>query len=163
MSTWGIPGLQKPIYRVQYSPRSLVLSHSSSLSIKLTVLHTPTMSRPVELPTDDKILPVDHEEVASLHDKSKIPSDGVPLVSQDKYLSLWQTIKTYPRASTLSALAAFGAVSDGYQYNLPGNIIALPGFVQAFGTQNDAGKWAIDPQHVSLWSGECGYWACLRS
>lgn len=126
---------------------------------------------------DDRKEDIIHDDVASLNDKSKIPGDAVPLVTQDKYLTLWQTIRTYPRASALSAAAAFGAVSDGYQFNLPGvsdlsaflltvwerlgasadrqkNIIALPGFVQTFGSQGSNGKWAINPQHVSLWSGE---------
>jgi hypothetical protein len=105
---------------------------------------------------DGKINPeIDQIEVASLHDMNKVPSDGVLLVSQDKYLTLWQTIKTYPKASGLSALAAFGAVSDGYQFNLPGNIIALPGFIRQFGYETSNGVWKIDPQHISLWSGEC--------
>lgn len=95
----------------------------------------------------------DKADIASLNDANKVASDTVQLVSQDKYLSLWQTIKRYPRASAISALAAFGAVSDGYQYNLPGNIIALPGFIQQFGSPNAAGKYVIDPQHIALWSG----------
>lgn len=75
----------------------------------------------LDTPMDDKKEDIIHDDVASLTDKNKVPGgEGSPLVTQDKYLSLWQTIRTYPRASALSAAAAFGAVSDGYQFNLPG-------------------------------------------
>ena len=75
----------------------------------------------LDSPMDDKKEDVVHLDVSHLDDKAKVAGeDGVPLVTQDKYLTLWQTLKTYPRASALSAAAAFGAVSDGYQFNLPG-------------------------------------------
>jgi hypothetical protein len=100
----------------------------------------------------DKPHPDYKEEI---EEKDHVQDNTVQLVSADKYLSLWQTIKTYPRASFFSALAAFGAVSDGYQYNLPGNIIALPGFVRQFGYDSGPPRgWMINPQHISLWSGE---------
>lgn len=75
----------------------------------------------LDTPMDDRKEDIIHDDVASLNDKSKIPgNDTVPLVTQEKYLGLIETIRTYPRASALSAAAAFGAVSDGYQFNLPG-------------------------------------------
>lgn len=85
------------------------------------IMSTQQQQHHLDSPMDDRKEDIIHDDVASLTDKSKVPgNDAVPLVTQDKYLSLWQTIRTYPRASALSAAAAFGAVSDGYQFNLPG-------------------------------------------
>ena len=80
--------------------------------------------------------------------------DPHSIVSQADDLTLIQTIRTYPKATLLCAFAAFGAISDGYQYALPGSIVALPGFIQQFGSQNAAGTYALNPQYVALWGGE---------
>jgi len=37
---------------------------------------------------------------------------------------------------------------------MPGNIVALPGFIRQMGYQNADGKWMLDPQHVAAWGGE---------
>ncbi len=74
----------------------------------------------LDTPMDDK------KDVLHLDVVDEKNDRDVPLVARDKYLTLWQTIRQYPRASALSAAAAFGAVSDGYQFNLPGVSIKRP-------------------------------------
>ena len=99
----------------------IIASKEPPLAPYSTIMTTQQQHHQLETPMDERKEDIIHDDVASLTDKSKVPgNDAVPLVTQDKYLSLWQSIRTYPRASALSAAAAFGAVSDGYQFNLPG-------------------------------------------
>lgn len=77
------------------------------------------------------------------------------IVAGDNSLGLFQAVKVYPRATMYSALGAMTAVSDGFQYNLPGNILALPGFINQFGVWDAAtGRRAVPAQHISIWGGE---------
>lgn len=76
------------------------------------------------------------------------------LLAQENKLSLLQTIRIYPRATVLCAFAAFGAISDGYQYAMPGSIVALKGFIRQFGSPDATGTYKLNPQHVALWGGE---------
>lgn len=77
-----------------------------------------------------------------------VPDEVGPL---EQRLSFVQCIKTYKYASLLCVLAAVGALSDGYQVQMSGSIIALPGFIDQFGQRQDNGKLVLDPQHVALW------------
>ena len=95
------------------------------------------------------------EDVKS--DAQKVDTGETGLVAHENTLGLWQTIKAYPVATCYCAFAAFGSISDGYQYALPGSIVALPGFIRQMGALNEeTGKYALDPQHVALWGGEYG-------
>ncbi|CAO2658285.1 Nn.00g060080.m01.CDS01 [Neocucurbitaria sp. VM-36] len=66
-------------------------------------------------------------------------------------LTLWQCLKKYKYASFICVLASIGSLSDGYQVQMSGSIIALPGFIAQFGALQKSGKYVIDPQYISLW------------
>ncbi|KAJ3542353.1 hypothetical protein NM208_g4149 [Fusarium decemcellulare] len=68
-----------------------------------------------------------------------------------KSISLIQSLRTYKHASIVCMLAAVGALSDGYQVQMSGSIIALPGFVRTFGDLQPSGKYIIEPQYLALW------------
>jgi hypothetical protein len=47
------------------------------------------------------------------------------------------------------------AMGDGYQYKMPGNIVALQGFIRQMGTFDEAkDKWVLDSQQVAAWGGK---------
>ena len=70
-------------------------------------------------------------------------------------LTLWQCLKKYKYASLVCVLASIGSLSDGYQVQMSGSIIALPGFIRQFGALQKSGKYVIDPQYISLWGCKC--------
>lgn len=99
--------------------------------------------------------PDTHQIEVTNHDQDIKRADGdvAAIISDQENLDLWQTLKTYPKASLFCACAAVGAISDGYQFNMPGNIIANTGFIRQFGAPNASGKYALNSTHVSLWGG----------
>lgn len=68
-----------------------------------------------------------------------------------RQLGLLESLRTYKFASIICILAAVGALSDGYQVQMSGSIVALPGFIQTFGELQSDGEYKIDPQYISLW------------
>ncbi|KAF6818682.1 MFS alpha-glucoside [Colletotrichum plurivorum] len=68
-----------------------------------------------------------------------------------KQLGLLQTLRKYKHASVICMLAAVGALSDGYQVQMSGSIVALPGFKETFGEPQTDGSYVIDPQYLALW------------
>lgn len=71
-----------------------------------------------------------------------------------KPINLFQSLKTYRHASLLCMLAAVGSLSDGYQVQMSGSVIALDGFIQQFGKMGTDGELSLDSQHVALWGGK---------
>ena len=85
-------------------------------------------------------------------DKERAPAD---IISQSmKSMGLVKALKTYRHASLICVLAAVGALSDGYQVQMSGSIVALPGFIRTFGALQPDGEYVIDPQHLALWGCE---------
>ncbi|KAJ4252332.1 hypothetical protein NW762_010930 [Fusarium torreyae] len=68
-----------------------------------------------------------------------------------KFVTVFQSLRAYKHASIICILAAVGSLSDGYQVQMSGSIIALPGFVRTFGVLQPSGKYVINPQCISLW------------
>ncbi|KAF2108079.1 general substrate transporter [Lophiotrema nucula] len=66
-------------------------------------------------------------------------------------LTLVQCLRKYKWASLFCLLASIGSLSDGYQVQMSGSIVALPGFIRQFGAIHANGKYVIDPQYISLW------------
>ncbi|KAJ4167427.1 hypothetical protein NW754_011242 [Fusarium falciforme] len=83
---------------------------------------------------------VDTGEVESVHEAQPVKS-----------MNIIKSVRTYKHASIICMLAAVGALSDGYQVQMSGSIIALPGFVRTFGVLQPSGKYVINPQYISLW------------
>lgn len=68
-----------------------------------------------------------------------------------RFKTTFQNIKTHKHASLVCMLAAVGALSDGYQIQMSGSIVALPGFIQTFGDLQPNGEHVINPQYLALW------------
>lgn len=92
---------------------------------------------------------VEHVEgKASSSDVSTPTPTSLPPVEQ---LGLVACTKKYRWATLICVLAAVGALSDGYQVQMSGSIIALKGFIRQFGDPQDDGTYKINPQYVALW------------
>ncbi|OCF41065.1 hypothetical protein I317_05076 [Kwoniella heveanensis CBS 569] len=90
-----------------------------------------------------------HDEIAQLPDGPTEVAIAKP--APTKRLSLFQTCREYKYATLLCFCAAAGILSDGFQIQMSGSIIALTGFTRQFGTLQANGKCKLDPQHVSMW------------
>lgn len=117
------------------------------------------MAANTRLSSDDKTgaVHVDNPELDQMSDSAK--DDGATeaarvTVAPAEHLGLVKTIKTYKRASFFCVCAAVGALSDGYQVQMSGSIVALPGFVRTFGELQPSGEYVIDPQYLALWGGK---------
>jgi hypothetical protein len=87
-------------------------------------------------------------------DMSSRSEENLTVLPPVKQLTFIECLKTYRYASLFCFLAAVGALSDGYQVQMSGSIVALQGFIHTFGKPNAAGKYIIDPQHLALWGGK---------
>jgi MFS family permease len=101
-------------------------------------------------------------------EKTGVDGDGVIVktaredtVYANPALSLIQTIRAYPKASFICFIAALSAVSDGYQIQMSGSIIALPGFINQFGFPIGVnGAMKLNPNHVSLFGSKLSLLLC---
>ena len=80
--------------------------------------------------------------------------DNYGELSKQHDLSFRATLVQFKKAMAICFGVGICAMGDGYQYKMPGNIVALPGFIRQMGYQNAEGKWMLDPQHVAAWGGE---------
>jgi len=80
--------------------------------------------------------------------------DNYGELSKQHDLSFRATLVQFRKAMAICFGVGICAMGDGYQYKMPGNIVALPGFIRQMGYQNADGKWMLDPQHVAAWGGE---------
>jgi hypothetical protein len=92
-----------------------------------------------------------YPEVETTENASDTAAADAAVVAPPERLTLLQCIKKYRYASLLCVAAAVGTLSDGYQVQMSGSIIALSGFMQTFGTLQPSGKYVLDAQHVALW------------
>jgi len=67
---------------------------------------------------------VDHLETAN--------ANAAVLVSAYADLGFLATLKTFKRTAAICFMALFTACSDGYQYSLPGNLVAEKSFIGEF-------------------------------
>jgi hypothetical protein len=79
--------------------------------------------------------------------------DNYGELSKQHDLSFRATLVQFRKAMAICFGVGICAMGDGYQYKMPGNIVALPGFIRQMGYQNSDGKWMLDPQHVAAWGG----------
>lgn len=69
--------------------------------------------------------------------------------------TFWQTIRNYWRAMAICFACGICAMGDGYQYKMPGNIVALEGFIRQMGSfDEEKDKWVLDSQQVAAWGGK---------
>ena len=82
-------------------------------------------------------------------------TDNSHEVSNYANWTFWQTLKHFWRAMAISFACGICAMGDGYQYKMPGNIVALKGFIKQMGYEDaKTGTYKLDPQHVAAWGGE---------
>ncbi|OAA66499.1 Sugar/inositol transporter [Niveomyces insectorum RCEF 264] len=75
-------------------------------------------------------------------------------VPSDANWTFYQTIRYYWRAMAISFACGICAMGDGYQYKMPGNIVALKGFIKQMGTLNaKTNTYALDSKQVAAWGG----------
>ena len=91
------------------------------------------------------------------HDKAfNFIVDNSHEVSNTANWTFAQTLKNYWKAMAISFGCGVCAMGDGYQYKMPGNIVALKGFIHQMGYFDQKTQaYKLDPQHVSAWGGEC--------
>lgn len=111
---------------------------------------------PQSSPQDEKI-DLDHVERVGTNDRDdpvKVVTEHSADVSKYAHLTFGQTLRQFWRAMAISFGCGILAMGDGYQYKMPGNIVALEGFIRQMGYQLPDGKWKLDPNHVAAWGGE---------
>ena len=79
--------------------------------------------------------------------------DNYGELSKQHDLSFRATLVQFKKAMAICFGVGICAMGDGYQYKMPGNIVALPGFIRQMGYEDAEGKWMLDPQHVAAWGG----------
>ena len=108
--------------------------------------------------SDDHKTDARHHEVieaeADATSKPAVSTEITHNLSKEAPMTLFQCLKKYKYASFVCLLASIGALSDGYQVQMSGSIIALPGFIQQFGDLQEDGTRVINPQYISLWGCE---------
>lgn len=110
----------------------------------------------VNIPIKHEFEHVDHTDPEHTLDgdmKEPLPAIPAPLGAPER-LTIVQAFRKYPWPAFLCFLGAFSAISDGYQIQMSGSIIALPGFIIQFGSpQRPSGKYVLDPYNVAIWGG----------
>ena len=90
------------------------------------------------------------EHVEGETSTSSIASPAVAPLPPVEQLGLVACIKRYRYATLICVLAAVGALSDGYQVQMSGSIIALKGFIRQFGDEREDGTYKIKPYTFNL-------------
>lgn len=83
----------------------------------------------------------------------KLVSDNAGEASLDSTMSFGQTLRVYWKPMLMCLGTAVCAMGDGYQFKMPGNIVALRGFIDQMGDRNAAGVAVLNPQYVAVWGG----------
>ncbi|KAL6922707.1 hypothetical protein ACHAPO_008519 [Fusarium lateritium] len=82
------------------------------------------------------------------HDEAVTPeilaSEAKVAAEAERYMTLWQAVKTYPKAIGWSVLLSTTLIMEGYDLALLGNLYASPVFNEKFGTYNpEKEKFAV--------------------
>lgn len=120
------------------------------------IAHAPT-SQAVESPEiSTEKGDFEHRELTDidLAKQTNFVLDNTGELSKQHDLSFKATLIQFKKAMAICFGVGLCAMGDGYQYKMPGNIVALPGFIRQMGFQDAAGVWKLDPQHVAAWGGK---------
>ena len=87
---------------------------------------------------DDKVVSVSDNVVrrisASTTDYAALNNEARAAAAGEKRMTLWQALRTYPKAAGWSVLLSTAIVMEGYDTLLLANFFALPSFILKFGT-----------------------------
>ncbi|KAH7193928.1 general substrate transporter [Fusarium flagelliforme] len=90
---------------------------------------------------DPKTPPAQHDESPTTE---MLASDAKVAAEAEHHMTLWQAVKTYPKAIGWSVLLSTTLIMEGYDLALLGNLYASPVFNQKFGEYNaEKEKYAV--------------------
>ncbi|RSH84102.1 hypothetical protein EHS25_005347 [Saitozyma podzolica] len=108
------------------------------------------MSAP-QIQDDIKLDTIEHAEQPVSAIQASTTPHAVATVSPLQSYGLVKTITTFKYAAALCLLAGFNACSDGFQNGIPGNIIAMEGFINQFGVDVNGVK-TLEATTISNWA-----------
>ncbi|RSH93493.1 hypothetical protein EHS25_007849 [Saitozyma podzolica] len=117
------------------------------------------MTTPLGIATGDEAqdkAQVEHLDGGRLEDQDeKAAITGFQSSFESKYAALnrKQTIKTFWKCIIFCMIANWAALNDGFQQQLPGNVIPLPGFVATMADTVVDGVPTISAKVLSFWGG----------
>ncbi|KAH6968165.1 hypothetical protein HG530_007767 [Fusarium avenaceum] len=89
----------------------------------------------------EKALDAHHDETVS---PEALASEAKVAAEAEHHMTLWEAVKTYPKAIGWSVLLSSTLIMEGYDLALLGNLYASPVFNQKFGTYNaEKEKYAV--------------------
>ncbi|KAJ4265335.1 hypothetical protein NW762_004620 [Fusarium torreyae] len=89
----------------------------------------------------EKTLDAQHDETIS---PEALASEAKVAAEAEHHMTLWEAVKTYPKAIGWSVLLSTTLIMEGYDLALLGNLYASPVFNKKFGTWNEANeKYAV--------------------
>ncbi|SPJ78855.1 probable maltose permease (MalP) [Fusarium torulosum] len=89
----------------------------------------------------EKTLDAQHDETVS---PQALASEAKVAAEAEHHMTLWEAVKTYPKAIGWSVLLSTTLIMEGYDLALLGNLYASPAFNQKFGTYNaEKEKYAV--------------------
>jgi SP family general alpha glucoside:H+ symporter-like MFS transporter len=88
------------------------------------------------------------KNIDAQHDEAVTPeilaSDAKVAAEAEHHMTLWQAVRTYPKAIGWSVLLSTTLIMEGYDLALLGNLYASPVFNEKFGTYNsEKEKFAV--------------------
>lgn len=91
----------------------------------------------------EKSIDTQHDETVS---PEALASEAKVAAEAEHHMTLWQAIKTYPKAIGWSVLLSTTLIMEGYDLALLGNLYASPVFNEKFGSWNaEKEKYAVSP------------------
>ncbi|EGP90105.1 unnamed protein product [Zymoseptoria tritici ST99CH_1A5] len=94
------------------------------------------------------------DEMKDVDYQVEVASDAPePLETKFASLGRWQAAKVFWKAMLFCMILNWAALNDGFQQQVPGNIIPLPAFVEQMADTVVDGAPAVSAQTVSFWQG----------
>ena len=113
--------------------------------------------------TKEEVVHVEHPKLDSQRDlesPGKRQTNEEFVISNSEFhsslneLSFWKSVWLFRKAVFFCVVGSFGALSDNFQLSVPGQILAMPGFVDTFGIPQPDGTKVLPPSRVSAWGGK---------
>ncbi|GFZ43406.1 hypothetical protein JCM24511_01126 [Saitozyma sp. JCM 24511] len=91
-------------------------------------------------------------EAAHLESSANSPT-GEPLETKYASLGRWSTAKVFWKAMIFCMILNWAAMNDGFQQQIPGNVIPMQAFINQMADTTIDGAPAVSAQVVSYWQG----------
>ncbi|KAH7029489.1 general substrate transporter [Microdochium trichocladiopsis] len=94
-----------------------------------------------------------HQGLEKAHETGNV-DNGEVLETRFAGLSRWASVRTFWKAILFCLILSWAALNDGFQQQVPGNVIPMPAFVKDMADiVNANGEPAVSAKTVSLWQG----------